>query len=66
MININLSNMIGASSSVQSEPISTDASSTCLDFMSELKLELENNGDISNKTDDVDEGMMLYNSLLYN
>ena len=61
MININLSNMIGASSSVQSEPISTDASSTCLDFMSELKLELENNGDISNKTDDVDEGMMLYN-----
>ena len=39
MININLSNMIGASSSVQSEPISTDASSTCLDFMSELKLE---------------------------
>lgn len=53
--------MIGASSSVQSEPISTDASSTCLDFMSELKLELENNGDISNKTDDVDEGMMLYN-----
>ena len=61
MININLSNMIGASSSVQSEPISTDASSTCLDFMSELKLELENNGEISNKTDDVDEGMMLYN-----
>ena len=31
MININLSNMIGANSSVQSESISTDTSSTCLD-----------------------------------
>ena len=61
MININLSNMIGANSSVQSESISTDTSSTWLDFMSEFKLEFENNGEISNKIDDVDEGMMLYN-----
>ena len=61
MININLSNIIGASSLVQSESISTDTSSTCLDFMSEFKLEFENNGDISNKIDYVDEEMMLYN-----
>lgn len=62
MININLSNIIGASISVQSELISTSTSSICLDFMSELKLEFENSGDISNKTED-DEEMMLYNSI---
>ena len=61
MININLSNMIGASSSVQSKSISTDTSSTSSDFMSEFQLGLENNGGISNKTEAVDEDLILYN-----
>ena len=65
MINIKLNNMIGTSSSVQSESISTDTSSTWSDFISEFRLGLENNGDISNKTEGVDEDLILYN-LIYN
>jgi len=61
MINIKLNNMIGTSSSVQSESISTDTSSTWSDFISEFRLGLENNGDISNKTEGVDEDLILYN-----
>nr|WP_317331046.1 flagellar hook-length control protein FliK [uncultured Romboutsia sp.] len=61
MININQSNMIGATSSVQGESISTDTSSTWMDFINQFELGFENNGDISNKTEDVEEELILYN-----
>ena len=61
MININISNTIGASSSIKNESISTDTSSIWSDFINEFKLGLENNGDISNKTEGVDEDLILYN-----
>ncbi len=61
MININQSNMIGATSSVQGESISIDTSSTWMDFINQFELGLENNGEISNKTEDVEEELILYN-----
>lgn len=61
MININTSNMIGASTSTQSDTVSSDSLSTFNNFISEFKLEDENNGVISNNIDDVDEALILYN-----
>ena len=61
MININLGNIIGATTSIQGESTSTDSLSTWSDFIGEFELSLENNGDISNKIEGVDEGLILYN-----
>jgi len=61
MININLGNIIGATTSIQGESTSTDSLSTWSDFIGEFELSLENNGDISNKTEGVDEDLILYN-----
>lgn len=64
MININQSNMIGTSNFTQNESTSTEGLATWLDFINQFELELENNGDISNKTEDVSEELILYN-LIY-
>ena len=61
MININLGNIIGATTSIQGESTSTESLSTWSDFIGEFELSLENNGDISNKIEGVDEGLILYN-----
>ena len=61
MININLGNIIGATTSIQGESTSTESLSTWSDFIGEFELSLENNGDISNKTEGVDEDLILYN-----
>ena len=58
MININLGNIIGATTSIQGESTSTDSLSTWSDFIGEFELSLENNGDISNKIEGVDEGLI--------
>ena len=61
MINMNLSNILGASKSIQSETASSNSISQFKSFISEFKLDNEKKGHKTSEIDGVDDDLILYN-----